>query len=240
MPDAPFTWDCHTDVVRALLRPLLLVSALLTSTAAVASPAATLLAAGQYAQAFDAARAVGNESAASDAALAEALYRAADPALWLEQAVTAGRAATRAAPDDAHAHLTLGTALCSQAARGGFTLGAYQLSRACRSEYERSLTLDPAMAEARAALARWHSGAWVRAGVVSGGRPDTARTLATQAQTQAPDSVRVLVQVGLVAVDLRDAVWARRALEHALERSAEGAQERDLQAVARAALARLR
>ncbi|WP_295817258.1 hypothetical protein [uncultured Deinococcus sp.] len=221
------------------MRVLLLLCALLTSTAAGVTLAATLLAAGQYAQAYDAARAAGSDLDASDAALAEALYHAADPHVWLERAVTAGRAATRAAPNDAHAHLTLGTALCSQAARGGFTLGAYQLSRACRGEYERSLILNPGLAEARAALARWHSGAWVKAGVIGGGRPDTARTLAAHAQAQTPDSVRVLVQVGLVAVDLHDVAWARRVLQHALGLTATDAQERDLQAVARAALARL-
>ncbi|MFC3832293.1 MULTISPECIES: hypothetical protein [Deinococcus] len=221
------------------MRVLLLLGALLTSTAAGVMPAATLLAAGQYAQAYDAAHAAGSDLAASDAALAEALYHAADPQVWLERAVTAGRAAIRTAPDDARAHLTLGTALCSQAARGGFTLGAYQLSRACRDEYERSLILNPGLTEARAALARWHSGAWVKAGVIGGGRPDTARTLAAHAQAQAPDSVRVLVQVGLVAVDLRDDAWARSTFRQALALSPDGAQERDLQAVARAALARL-
>lgn len=223
---------------RVRVLPLLLLC--LTITPALATPASTLLAAGQYAQAYEAARTAGADLDAADAALAEALYHAADPRLWLERAVQAGRAATHDAPDDARAHLTLGTALCSQAARGGYTLDAYRRSRECRAEYERSLGLEPALAEARAALARWHSGAWLRAGVFGGGHPDTARTLAMQAQTEAPGSLRVLVQVGLVAADLHDAVWARAALGRALALTPSDAQERDLQGVARAALDRLK
>ncbi|MBB5376233.1 hypothetical protein HNQ07_001690 [Deinococcus metalli] len=217
--------------------PALLLTATLATAAA--SPATSLLAAGQYAQAYDTARAAGDDVTASEAALAEALYHAADPGMWLGRAADAGRAATRAAPQDAGAHRTLGTVLCSQAARGGYTLGAYRLSWSCRSEYERSLALDPAAAETRAALARWHSGAWARAGVFGGGDPSAARHLAADAQTHAPADLRVLVQVGLVAVDLRDSAWARRAFQAALAVAPGDAQERDLQAVARAALSRL-
>ncbi|WP_309570426.1 hypothetical protein [Deinococcus sp.] len=223
--------------------PLLLAAVLATTVLAapaLATPAGTLLAAGQYALAYATAHAAGSDLEASNAALAEALYHAADPRVWLERAVEAGQAATRAAPDDALTHLTLGTALCSQAARGGFTLGAYRLSRACRAEYERSLSLNPGLAESRAALARWHSGAWVRAGLIGGGSADMARHLAVQAQAQAPGSVRVLVQVGLVAADLHDPGWARADLSRALALVPADAQERDLQAVARLTLAHLK
>ncbi|THF83961.1 hypothetical protein E7T09_20850 [Deinococcus sp. KSM4-11] len=222
------------------MRVLPLLLSLLFPVTALASPATTLLAAGQYAQAYEAARTAGNDLEASDAALAEALYHAADPRVWLDRAVDSGRAATHAAPDDAHAHLTLGTALCSQAARGGYTLGAFRLSRACRAEYERSLSLNPDLAETRAALARWHSGAWVRAGLIGGGSPDTARRLAAAAQAQEPANLRVLVQVGLVALDLRDSGWARVAFQQVLALAPADAQERALQAVARANLDQLR
>ncbi|PNY82035.1 tetratricopeptide repeat protein [Deinococcus koreensis] len=224
-----------------------LMSAVLWPSAGAAAP--ELLAAGDYARAFESATTAGDPLTATQAAVAAALYGAtsgnsasgsADQGLWLERAVSSGRAAVQAAPQSARAHLELGTALCLQAGRGGFTLGAYRLSRACRAEYERSLALDAGLSEARAALARWHSGAWARAGLIGGGDPATARRLAAQALREAPQNVRVVVQVATAYLELRATSAARTLLERSLALSPQDAQDRDLQAGARATLAGLR
>lgn len=217
----------------AVLWPSALASAL-------ASAATELLSSGQYAGAFGAATAAGDSLTATQAAVAAALYGPSDETRWLDRAVTAGRAAIHAAPDSAPAHLELGTALCLQAGRSGFTLGAYRLSRECRSEYERSLALDTGFSEARAALARWHSGAWARAGIIGGGNPATARKLAVQALGEAPRNLRVVVQVATVYLELKAAPAARALLERSLTLSAQDAQDRDIQAGVRATLAGLK
>ena len=222
------------------LPSLILLTCAALWTTAPASGATELLISGQYAQAFDSATGAGDPLTATQAAVAAALYSSGDQRLWLDNAVSAGRAAVHAAPDDARTHLELGTALCLQAGRGGFTLGAYRLSRECRAGYERSLTLDARFSEARAALARWHSGAWARAGIIGGGDPATARRLAAQALAEAPRNLRVVVQVATVYLELKAVPAARALLERSLTLSAQDAQERELQAGARATLARLR
>lgn len=229
------------------LTPLLLTALLSTGLwpSAGASAAPELLAAGDYARAYEAATTGGDPLTATQAATAASLYGAppgsADQGLWLARAVSSGRAAVQAAQgaQGARAHLALGTALCLQAERGGFTLGAYRLSRACRAEYERSLALDAGLSEARAALARWHSGAWARAGLIGGGDPATARRLAAQALAEAPRSLRVVVQVATAYLDLRATTAARALLERSLTLAAQDAQDRELQAGARATLAGL-
>ncbi|WP_343757222.1 hypothetical protein [Deinococcus depolymerans] len=214
--------------------PCLLLPLLLTAPPAAALTPASLLTGGEYARAFEAATQGGDPLNASRAAAAMTEYRAGGPT-WTARAVTAARQAVTATPDSPDSHLALGSALGLQARAAGYTLGALNTAQQARAALERALTLAPDRPDLQAVLAEWHAGAWVKAGVFSGGNAGRARDLATRAARAAPDSVFVQGHAGISLALLRDP-QARAVLTRAAALNAQDALERDLQAQVRAAL----
>ncbi len=216
------------------LRVTLLLAAL---GLACASPATDLLGSGDYARAYAAAVQAGDALTASRAALDQGMYRNEDTALWFSRATEQGRRAVKQAPDSAEAHYHLGSALGQQANVSSSLFGALGLARECRSEYDRALSLNPNLSEARVALARWHSAAYARAGRVSGGNPETARQLATQTLQGGSGNIYTLTMAAYVYFDLKDRTRALPLMQKALKLPPRTAEEKDLQAQAAAFLA---
>lgn len=217
------------------LRSLLLAFLVVGAAGAVAPQ--TLMDAGDYARAYEAAQTQGDPLGASEAAAAQLSYRAPGERAWAERAVAAGREATRQRPDTAGAHLALGQALGLQAQLGGYSLRALAQAKEARRELERALELDPALHRARMALGYWHAVGWAKAGRLSGADRNEALRLTAQALGAAALDLRLSVQAGQAYAALKDA-RAAEVLRRALTLSAKTALERDAQAQARALLAR--
>ncbi len=206
--------------------------------AQVVAGAPGLLLSGEYARAYDAARAADDPLTASRAAAAQAEYRAGGT-LWVTRAVESGRQASREQPHNADAALALGSALGLQARAGGYTLGALKTAHEARAALDRALALAPGRPDLQAVLAEWHAGAWARARMFSGGNPERARTLALGAARAAPDTVFVQAHAGLALALLRDP-QARAVLARAAALNADSALDHDVQAQARQALGTLK
>jgi len=215
----------------------LLAALLLAAPPATALTPAELLGNGEYQRAFETAVGRGDALTASRAAAAMTEYRAGGRD-WTARAVQAARQAVTAAPDSPDSHLALGSALGLQARAGGYTLGALNTAQQARAALDRALNLAPDRADIQAVLAEWHAGAWVKAGVFSGGNAERARTLATRAARAAPDSVFVQGHAGISLALLKDP-QARAVLTRAAALPATAALDRDVQAQVRTVLGTL-
>lgn len=218
---------------RALL-PMLLLGM------AFATPATDLLDDGDYARAYDAAMNSSDKLTAAQAALAQVMYRTPGDRAWTEKAIQASRAAVKANPNNPVAYRVLSGAVGAKADYSGLSITAFQLSREARAALEKSIALNPNYADGRISLARWHAGAYAKAGRISGGNPDTARKLAIQALNDAPQSIYVHAQAGIVFSDLKDPRNAKTVLERAVSLNATNGLDKDAQTQARALLNKLK
>ncbi len=216
------------------------LSSLILSGSALASPATDELSAGHYARAYDLAQQSGDLPTASSAALAAITFTPSPDSAAIDRALKAAQAAVQANPNSGQAHLDLAGAYGLRANTSGLSPAAYRLARDARGEIERAVALDPHSARALAALARWHAGAYARAGRLSGGNPDTARKLATQALAGAANDIAVYVNVATALSDLKDSRSARTVLDRALSLTPQNAVERDYQAQGKALLTKLK
>ncbi len=206
----------------------------------VAGSAADLLVEGNYAAAYEAAQASKDPLNASRAALAQVFYKTNKDSVWIDRALAAGQAAVKAEPNNPEAYLNLGGALGLKAELSGFSFSALSFAKDSRAALEKGLALAPNLPEAQMALASWHAGGFAKVGFLSGGKPSTAKKLATQAITTAPNSIRILAEAGQVYLNLRDHKEARAMFEKVALLTPHNAVEREMQAQAKATLSQMK
>ncbi len=220
----------------SVLAPLgvyVLASTAGTALAAAPTPAQELNA-GHYAQAYTLAQKSGDLLTASSAAFAQINFVSSPSSAAIDQALSAAQAAVQAQPNNVQAHLDLAGVYGIKAAGSGLSIKAYQLSRRARAEIERALALEPRSPRALTALARWHAGVYARAGKLSDGDPNTARTLAAQALPLAGNDISVYVNLATAFQNLKDSQSARAALTKALAITPQNAMDRAYQQLGKA------
>lgn len=220
------------EAMRKLLLPLLLIGT------AAATPASDLLNDGDYARAYAAALQTGELVTASRAAMNQAIYRENNSQSWLDRSIDLARKAVQQAPNSTDAHFVLGSALGNKARLTSSLFTALRFSRECRSEYELAVRLQPNNGEALISLARWHSGAYAKAGRISGGNPDTARKLALQVLQNGPATSFNLIQAGYVFFEIGEDAHGRTVMEKGLTVPAASAEEKEVQNLAKAYLSK--
>lgn len=221
------------------LRPFLFSLTFPLLSYAAATPATDALDAGRYAQAYDLAQKSGDLLTASSAALADITFGSATSAK-IDQALAAAQAAVKANPNSALAHQNLAGVYGLKANSSGLSLSAYKLAKDVKTELDRALALEPQSPTVLAALARWNSAGYARAGKLSGGSPDMAYKLAQQAFRGAGKDISVYTNVGIVYSDLKDFKNARFFFTKALSLTPRNAQERGYQVQAKEGLTKLK
>lgn len=222
------------------MRSLVLSLSLGLLAHAAASPATDAFKAGQYAAAYEASLKEGDKLGASQAALAQGMYRQGNQNVWFGHAERLARQAVKDTPKSARAHYLLASAVGQQANTAGNLLRALDLAKETEREFKQALALEPNYPAAAIALARWHSAAYARAGRISGGNPETARTLSTQTVQKNPQDLFVLIMAGYVAADLGDKTQSQQLLERGLAQTPHTAWDRDVQAQAKVFLSGLK
>jgi tetratricopeptide (TPR) repeat protein len=165
-------------------------------------------------------------------------------------AVEHARAAVKAAPDEAHAHVWLAVALRQQTEMEGPKTRA-GLWREIRSELDRAIGLDAGIARAYLERGRWHRrlatrGLWERtvsrvllARVPKGASKDNAVRDLEKAVELAPHAIEARMELARTYLDMERDADARRELERALGIPADRPRDPGLQAEARELLEKL-
>lgn len=177
---------------------------------------------------------------ASFAALLYVQYKAPQNIAWIDRAITSGKYAVKLAPQQAEAHFLLGSALGIKAELSGFSLNALNLAHQCRASYEKSLKLKPDLAEAQIALARWHSNAYAKAGVISGGNPNKARQISAKVLKNNPNNIHIVIQAAHIQLDLKNTQKAKALFQKSLSFPAKSIVEHSLKKQAKETLAKLK
>lgn len=204
------------------------------------SSAEVFLNTGAYQRAYHTAVKRQDYQTASFAALLYVQYKAPQNIVWIDRAITNGKYAVKLAPQQAEAHLLLGSALGMKAELSGLSLTALNLAHQCRASYEKSLKLKPDLAEAQIALARWHSNAYAKAGVISGGNPNKARQLSIKALKSDPNNMHIVVQAAHIQLDLKNTQKAKALFKKSLSFPAKSIAERSLKQQTKETLAKLK
>ena len=165
-------------------------------------------------------------------------------------AVEHARAAVKAAPERAPAHVWLAVALRQQSELAGPKTRA-GLWREIRSELDRALGIDPGIARAYLERGRWHRrlatrGIWERAvskvllaRVPKGASRENAVRDLEKAVELAPEAIEGRMELARIYLDLERPGDARRELERALGTPAVRPRDPGLQAEARTLLEKL-
>ena len=165
-------------------------------------------------------------------------------------AVEHARAAVKAAPDAAHAHVWLAVALRQQAAMEG-PKGRAALWREIKSELDRAIGLDAGISQAYLERGRWHRrlatrGLWERAlskvllaKVPKGASKESAVRALEKAVELAPQAIEARVELARTYLELERDADARRELERALDTPADRPRDPGLHAEARQLLEKL-
>jgi len=165
-------------------------------------------------------------------------------------AVEHARAAVKAAPDEARAHVWLAVALRQQTEMEGPKTRA-ALWREIRSELDRAIGLDAGIARAYLERGRWHRrlatrGLWERtvsrvllARVPKGASKDNAVRDLEKAVELAPHAIEARIELARTYLDMERDADARRELERALGIPADRPRDPGLQAEARELLEKL-
>ena len=165
-------------------------------------------------------------------------------------AVEHARAAVKAAPDEAQAHVWLAVALRQQTESEGPKTRA-ALWREIRSELDRAIGLDPGSARAYLERGRWNfrlsnRGLWERtvsrlmfAKLPKGASMDNAVRDLEKAVELSPDAIEARMELARIYLELKRDADARRELERALGIPAQRPRDPGLQAEAREMLEKL-
>jgi tetratricopeptide (TPR) repeat protein len=165
-------------------------------------------------------------------------------------AVEHARAAVKAAPDEAPAHVWLAAALRQQAEMEGHRTRA-GLWREIKSELDRAIGLDAGISRAYLERGRWHRrlatrGLWEKtlsrvrfAKVPKGGSMDNAVRDLEKAVELAPEAIEARMELARAYLDQERDADARRELERALGLPTSRPRDPGLQAEARQLLEKL-
>ncbi|MGH7730515.1 MAG: tetratricopeptide repeat protein [Candidatus Eiseniibacteriota bacterium] len=168
----------------------------------------------------------------------------------IASAVEHARAAVKAAPDEAHAHVWLAVALRQQAETEGPKTRA-GLWREIKSELDRAIGLDAGISQAYLERGRWHRrlatrGLWERAvskvllaKVPKGASKESAVRDLEKAVELAPQAIEARMELARTYLELERDADARRELERALAMPANRPRDPGLQAKARELLEKL-
>jgi tetratricopeptide (TPR) repeat protein len=207
--------------------------------------ASPLLVEGRYMEAHQQGRTAGDAAGwllAAQAANLQANYAAANPdevIRWFALGQEAAQRSIELSPRSAEAHLELARAIAGQLIRKNLIQQALA-ANTLRRLLHQALQINPAFAEARAALALWHL-AVHRTGVgwLYGADLGQVRPLFDEATRLEPTSVLIRVWYALALVELDAPAEARAQLEQALRLTPRSAAERIEQGFARERLRNL-
>jgi tetratricopeptide (TPR) repeat protein len=195
---------------------------LLLAGAALATPAAELLAAGDLVGAWrvgQTAAELGELTAAAEAANLVAQYRAAgdtEKQLWLERAEKAARRAVRLFPESAEAYFQLAHAQ-AEIIRYVGVWGKITLASAIKDNLDACLSRDPDHARAYMGLALWNLQLAKRGlGWLYGASENRVVPLFERAVALAPENVEIRKNYGFALLEMGEPEKARGQLLQAL------------------------
>lgn len=196
---------------------------------------------GQYSRAYYTALKQQDFITASEAAVLHHEFHSPQHTIWIDRAISAGKQAVQSSSNKAEALFHLGSAFGLKASISGLSLKALQHSYQSRTYYEKSLQLRPHSAKTKIALAYWHASAYAKAGVISGGNPNTALQLSTKAlNTKSKKSVYILIYAAQTQLELKNKKQAQALFQKSLSYPAKSAADRALQKQAQRALKQLK